>query len=511
MSLQTRELRSLRTKTTVFRNAQKISHLIARDLRGLIIRGELLPDQALPSESDLLQTFQVSRNTLREALRILESDSLIEIRRGRAGGAVVQRPRLSSVVRYVSLLLQVRGATLGDLQESRLVIEPPAAARLALNPETAEHLRGLLEAERLPTEDPLGFLSAVFAFEHAVFEACGNKTVAVLSSIFRDIAYSLASVDGNGPLRPAQMSRVVDLQQAFLSAIADEDAELARTAWSDYLAESAKVVFHDAEETPFDAVPVWLAPRFNDARGTQSSKMAASIATQIRIDIANGKLREGDQLPPMSDLVTTFEVSRPTMREALRILEMEGLVDLRTGSRSGAKIFEPTTEKAAHLAGLMLESAHTRMGDVAEACRLIEPPVMKLVAERLDEKTLSTLSERLERVKARVDETPAFVEQFEDLERFAFSAVGNPAISVAVEVTSWVSGRCRTALTVSALTLPQVAGSNHRSCRAFASFISAAKAGDADGAAAIWTKHLEKISPFFRSPLGDRQIVDLFD
>ena len=63
-------------------NPRKLSHFIARDLRGLILRGVLAPEQALPSESDLLQTFAVSRNTLREALRILESESLIEIKRG---------------------------------------------------------------------------------------------------------------------------------------------------------------------------------------------------------------------------------------------------------------------------------------------------------------------------------------------------------------------------------------------------------------------------------------------
>src|ERR1700733_14566202 len=106
------------------RRPRKLAHVIERELRGLIVRGVLAENQALPSETDLLEAFHVSRNTLREALRILESESLIQIRRGRGGGAVVQRPHARSVARYVSLLLQVRGATVGEVQEARLVLEP---------------------------------------------------------------------------------------------------------------------------------------------------------------------------------------------------------------------------------------------------------------------------------------------------------------------------------------------------------------------------------------------------
>ncbi len=115
-------------------NASKLSHLIARELRGMIVRGELVPGQALPSEGHLLRTFEVSRDTLREALRILESESLILVRRGRRGGAVVEQPHRRSVTRHVALLLQVQGATVSEVQEARLVIEPPAAGRLAERP-----------------------------------------------------------------------------------------------------------------------------------------------------------------------------------------------------------------------------------------------------------------------------------------------------------------------------------------------------------------------------------------
>ena len=102
----------------------------------------------------------------------------------------------------------------------------------------------------------------------------------------------------------------------------------------------------------------------------------------------------------MPELAAEFAVLRPTMREGLRILEMEGLVDLRTGSRSGARILEPTTETAAQLAGTLLEFAQTRMADVAEARALIEPSVMELVATRIDKPTLAALSHNLQELKS---------------------------------------------------------------------------------------------------------------
>ena len=101
------------------RSPQKVSHLLAADLRRQILNGELAADQQLPSEPDLIARLQISRDTLREALRILESQQLLEVKRGRGGGAVVRRPGLQAVGRYVALLLQLRRTTLAHLEEAR--------------------------------------------------------------------------------------------------------------------------------------------------------------------------------------------------------------------------------------------------------------------------------------------------------------------------------------------------------------------------------------------------------
>jgi GntR family transcriptional repressor for pyruvate dehydrogenase complex len=111
--------------------APKTAELIASHLRGQIVRGELPTGQTLPSEGALMETFGVSRPTLREAFRILETESLINVRRGSRGGARVVAPDVAVAARYVGLLLQVTRTTIADVQQARMVIEPAAAGLLA--------------------------------------------------------------------------------------------------------------------------------------------------------------------------------------------------------------------------------------------------------------------------------------------------------------------------------------------------------------------------------------------
>jgi GntR family transcriptional regulator, transcriptional repressor for pyruvate dehydrogenase complex len=111
--------------------APKTAELIASHIRGQIVRGELTTGDTLPSEAAMTEMFGVSRPTLREAFRILETESLISIRRGARGGAQVSAPDVAVAARYVGLLLQVTHTTIADVYEARMVIEPVAAGLLA--------------------------------------------------------------------------------------------------------------------------------------------------------------------------------------------------------------------------------------------------------------------------------------------------------------------------------------------------------------------------------------------
>ncbi|MET7731913.1 FCD domain-containing protein [Streptomyces sp. NPDC005402] len=167
----------------------KTAELVAGHLRRQIVRGELEPGDALPPESGLMEQFGISRPTLREAFRVLESESLITVRRGAHGGARVSAPDADVAARFAGLILEYRGATLGDLYRAAALIEPPCARQLATKPTAADvkRLRDAVAAEKAVLDDPLALVEAQDAFHALLVELTGNQTLILLCSMVRNI------------------------------------------------------------------------------------------------------------------------------------------------------------------------------------------------------------------------------------------------------------------------------------------------------------------------------------
>jgi len=107
--------------------SMKMSEQIARQTVDYIIGNGLVPGTRLPVEAELGRTLGVGRNTLREALRLLEAWGVIEIRQGRNGGAIVRHPDPSDLRGPLTVQLLFDGATLDDVLEIRLMLEPETA------------------------------------------------------------------------------------------------------------------------------------------------------------------------------------------------------------------------------------------------------------------------------------------------------------------------------------------------------------------------------------------------
>jgi DNA-binding FadR family transcriptional regulator len=499
------------------RNTQKVSHLLAADLRHQILNGQLAADEQLPPEAELTARLRISRETLREALRILESQQLVEIRRGRGGGAVVRRPGLESVGRYVALLLQLRKTTLAHLEEARSVIEPPAAEQVAIRAgyDDLDNLVRLHDAERAAEGDPLAFVSAMSAFDQAVTELSGNRTLGVMAGVFRDIyagqVYSAIGTD-NAVSAERIARRVVVSHSAFLDAARRRDASLAQKTWGDYLFTTSRMlVSRDVRRQPIDMAPLWRA-QAGQAGADPAPRRAVVVAAEIRARIAEGGLREGDRLPPLAELADEFGISRPTLREALRILEMEFLLDLRTGDRGGATIRTPSTRVAAQLAGIVLEARRTTLADYVRAVRPVVPAIMGLVASRIGPKQLKALKNYEAELAATIDDTAQFVMTWFNAEMSAVSAVKNPALTVAAEILQWVRVGVEPAVTADAKSMPGVHATNRNAQALFAKYVAAASDHDSVNAARIWAECLKAFIPWIEeSELGRRLVLDLMD
>ena len=119
-----------------------------------------------------------------------------------------------------------------------------------------------------------------------------------------------------------------------------------------------------------------------EARRRLSARRTAEIvADELRRQIIDGELSDGDLLPRQEILVEQFNVSLVSLREALRILETEGLVSVRRGNRGGAVVHAPAKASAAYMLGLLLQSDYVPLADLGTALQELDPMCAALAAQ----------------------------------------------------------------------------------------------------------------------------------
>lgn len=160
----------------------KTAELVAKQIRNAIIRGELTDGDTLPAESHLIAEFEVSRPTIREAVRILESEGLVTVARGARGGARISSPNYAMIARAAGITLQAQGVTVGDLYEMRVLIEPPAARLVAERNSAAAVpiLRAHIESELSDLKDRFAVATKIAEFHRLMIDFAGNKTLTTI-------------------------------------------------------------------------------------------------------------------------------------------------------------------------------------------------------------------------------------------------------------------------------------------------------------------------------------------
>ncbi len=172
------------------RKRPKAAQIVAAELRRQIVTGRLKPGDKLHPENVLQTEFAISRPTLREALRLLESESLITISRGQHGGARVISIDLGAAARQVGVFLQVEGTTLQDVWLARTIIEPPAVGLLAAlrKPAAFAELESNIAAAREAAQhDLIRYADLSAEFSMLITRHCGNKTIHLFAALIHDI------------------------------------------------------------------------------------------------------------------------------------------------------------------------------------------------------------------------------------------------------------------------------------------------------------------------------------
>ena len=250
----------------------------------------------------------------------------------------------------------------------------------------------------------------------------------------------------------------------------------------------------------------------------RAPKTAELIASYIRGQIVRGDLKTGDSLPSETVLMEMLGVSRPTLREAFRILEAESLISVRRGARGGARVVSPDISVAARYVGLLLQVSGTTIADVYEARALVEPAAAGLLAARRSAQDLDDLNACVDHLVGLVESDEHFknadawscaAQRFHDL---ILERAGNRTLAVQAGVLREVVAMHLSTVVMRIFDRPDTQEQFRKLVRSYRKLVLLVDARDAEGAERHWRTHMEVVGRrLLRDDPGSQTVVDLFD
>lgn len=208
---------------------------VAQLLLDRIIESGMAPGQSFGTEAELLAQYDVSRPTLRESLRILEAQGVLQLRPGPKGGILVAKPGMDVLAHGLSVYLRLHGVPFIEVLKAREVIEPALAASAAEHATDAD--LGALQAsvDRMKTlTQQAHFVEENRRFHSLVADASQNRVMAIFWSTISILA---AGEQFGVSYTAKNQSHVVEAHQAIVDAIRARDPALAAERMDSHLRE----------------------------------------------------------------------------------------------------------------------------------------------------------------------------------------------------------------------------------------------------------------------------------
>ena len=215
---------------------------VAQDLLARIDDSDVQPGQSFATEAELLQQFDVSRPTLREGIRILEAQGVLEQRPGPGGGLVVRRPSLDMLAHSLSVYLRFNDVPFVAVLQAREVVEPALAAEAAERGTEAEFREMAESIDRMKKQgdsDQAAFIAENRVFHGVVARASGNKVLetfwGTMSLLAHGEHHGMRYTFGN-------RQHVIAAHQRILDACRRRNARAAAQAMADHVGELEHLV-----------------------------------------------------------------------------------------------------------------------------------------------------------------------------------------------------------------------------------------------------------------------------
>ena len=219
-----REATPLARHVAASRKPKKAAELLADELVAYIVDHAVPPGTRLAPERQMLADTGRARGTLREALRLLESRGVVEVRPGAAGGAFVRKPQPADLGTAITTVLLLEGASMLDVLCAREDMEVAALRRAALHigPHHLAVMQDSVDRLREHIGDRERFLVEAGRFHAVINEAAESPVLRILNEALR--ATQLSS---NSDYSVSYRRRVADEHQDIIDALAEGNADLA--------------------------------------------------------------------------------------------------------------------------------------------------------------------------------------------------------------------------------------------------------------------------------------------
>lgn len=333
---------------------------IARCIEADIVRRGWPVGQSLGSESALQQHYGVSRSVLREAVRLVEHHQVARMRRGPNGGLLICAPDAGPATRAVVIYLEYLGTTLDDLLDTRLVLEPLAAALAAEHIDEAgiERLRAVLRAEE---QGKPGLPAERDEFHIALAQQSKNPVLQLFIEISTRLTrrYALASRTDSATAALEAVDQMHHEHSEIVAAVTAGDSARAKTL----------------SEQHVQAVTAWLQehqrggrsrPKHNARRldpEAPRGKLAEVLAAGIGDEIVASGWPVGSVFGTETALLERYRVSRAVLREAVRLLEYHAIAHMRRGPGGGLVVAKPQAQASIDTIALYLQYRRPSRGD----------------------------------------------------------------------------------------------------------------------------------------------------
>ena len=456
----------------------KLATAVAARIVADIIERNWPVGQVLGSEPELLARYGVSRAVFREAVRLVEHQQIVAMRRGPGGGLIVTEPSIDAITDAVQLTLFRSATPLEEVFQAREVLESLVMHITASNATDSDQriFSAVLRAEKDGTSSDPRALHAALA------SATKNPAIELFVDLLNRVAHVYLSETATySPQITTERERA---HERIVEAVCAGDGVAAERRMRRHLEAEAEFLHtHRSSQQPIGPV---VAPE-----GPTTLKRGDEVARALLSEVVAGGHQPGDYLGSEAELMEQFGVSRAIIREAVQLLEHYDVAAMRRGPGGGLVVVAPGLSAVTDVLALYLEFHGIQASDVFQLRVAVELALVDLLCDSMTEEVARGLQNALDAEQSLSGD--ALKDAANDLHAVIAASSGNRVLELITMVLIRL-GRLHEGPEMSG---PERADFGPEVTRAHQRIVADLLAGKREDVRRHMRRHLEELSRFY--------------